>query len=130
MNLLLSLTSGGVVAAVLLFVQFLIGRKDQKAEKNDLIIQKLDKLESKVGKLENSIDERDAVDARRAILQFGDELYDGRHHSKERFDQILEDSDKYDHYCDTHPDFENSKSVETVKYIKGVYHQLFVEHKF
>ena len=130
MNIITGLFGGGVVAAVLLFVQFLINRHDTKNDKRDAVTASVNALAEKIDTLEDRLEQRDAVNARRAILRFGDELYNNIHHRKEMFDQILEESDAYDHYCDDHPDFKNSKTVGTVKFIRDTYAELFSEHKF
>ena len=54
----------------------------------------------------------------------------GVEHTKEHFDQILDDIKTYDDYCQTHPEFENNKTVITTQVILETYHRLFVEHKF
>ena len=94
------------------------------------IEDKIDGLTKKVEKVEDLIEERDAILARTHILRFNDELYNGIKHSKEYFDQQLEDIDRYDHYCDAHPEFKNSRTVMASKNIKEIYNRLLEEHKF
>ncbi len=91
---------------------------------------KLDDISQKVGKLEDTMNERDAILARTHILRFNDELYNGIKHSKEYFDQQLEDCDRYEQYCDSHPDFKNSRTVMATQNIKETYDKLMREHKF
>ena len=130
MEILLGIISGGAIAAILVFIQYLITRHDNKADKNDAVLQKLDELEDTMSGLKKVLDERDAITARRAILRFGDEVYNDKHHNKELFDQTLEDADRYEEYCKNHPEFKNSKTVMTMEFIKDIYNKLFVEHKF
>lgn len=94
------------------------------------IEDKLDNLAGKLDKLEQTVDESDAVLARTHILRFADEIYNGVHHSKEYFDQQLDDIDRYDKYCDDHPGFKNSRTVMAAKNIKETYDRLVKEHKF
>lgn len=100
MAAIISILSGSVIAATLVFIQYLITRHDNKADKNDAVLQKLDELENTMSGLKKVLDERDAITARRAILRFGDEVYDNKHHRKDLFDQTLIDIDRYEKYCE------------------------------
>lgn len=91
---------------------------------------KLDKIALKIDKIENTIEEREAVLARSHILRFNDEIYNDIKHSKEYFDQTLEDIDRYNAYCDAHPEFKNSRTVIASQHIRDIYEKLFNEHKF
>ena len=73
---------------------------------------------------------KDAQGARRRILRFNDELLRNIDHSKEYFDDILEDVDTYEEYCRSHPDFPNGKTVMAVKNIRRCYEQCLEKHSF
>ena len=103
-----------------------IARKILLGEVDD----KLDSLAKQITKVEDLIEEREAVLARTHILRFNDEIYNGVKHSKEYFDQQLEDIDRYEHYCDRHPEFKNNRTVMASKNIKEIYDRLLQEHKF
>lgn len=62
-------------------------------------------LSKKMDKLSKSSDEGMAYTWRYRILRFDDEIRHKIRHSKEHFDQILEDIDKYEKYCRENPDF-------------------------
>ncbi len=94
------------------------------------IESKLSAIEATVSKLESRMQEEGALQARTHILRFADELYDGKHHSKEYFDDILEDIDKYEKYCEAHKEFKNNKTVMSISLIKSTYRVLIEEHKF
>ena len=117
------------MAAILIFVQYLMSRNDTKKDKKDGIIASISELSGKIDALERRIDKRDTDNSRREILRFGDEVYNGVHHSKEMFEQILDDTDSYEKYCKKNPDYENSKTVQTVKLIRDTYYKLYSEHK-
>ena len=51
-------------------------------------------------------------------------------HSKEHFDEILKDIDKYENYCKEHKDYENNKAVLAIKTIKDEYAYCLKKHKF
>lgn len=97
---------------------------------NGEVLDKVDKLGSDVQHLKEQYSEHEAKAARVRILQFGDELYQNQLHTKERFDQILEDVSDYEDYCRAHPDFPNEKTVMTVERIKAVYQECLREHSF
>ena len=68
-----------------------------------------------------SVEETRAIAARVRILRFGDELLEGRLHSKDTFDQTLLDIDNYEKYCKNHENFKNHVTEETVALIKEKY---------
>lgn len=73
---------------------------------------------------------KDAQAARRRILRFNDELLRNVDHSKEYFDDILEDVRLYDVYCGEHKDFTNGKTVMATKNIKRCYENCMEKHTF
>lgn len=93
------------------------------------IHNKVEELDNKIDGLEDKVDKNQAITNRVRILRFGDELSRGADHSKESFDQVLDDITQYERYCVDHPKFENNKTVLTTKVIKETYHRLYVEHK-
>ncbi len=94
------------------------------------IENKLDKIQAKVGELEERVKEDKALQARTHILRFADELYEKKYHSKEYFEDVLDEVDMYEKYCNTHPDFKNNKTVMSADLIKSTYRILIEEHKF
>lgn len=75
-------------------------------------------------------DERNAKEARRRILRFGDEVRHGQRHSKEHCDEIILDITDYEHYCATHPDFKNQKAQSTIKLLVKEYERCLAENDF
>lgn len=90
----------------------------------------VDQLRTKVDQMEKSNDERSAVDARRHIINFNEELLRDQRHSKESFDQVLSDIDDYEKYCASHPTFRNSKATLSIEHIKDCYRKAEKEHDF
>ena len=104
---------------------------------NGDILDEINKMKSQIhdidirtSKIQDEARERDAVSCRTRILRFGDELLHDIHHSKEHFDQILMDINKYEIYCDTHPNFKNNQAVMTIKHIKAVYAECMKDRDF
>ena len=125
LNVATLLVGGGLFA----FVQFLINRHDSKHDKSEAIVKAISEISEKVGKLEASIEKRDALQSRTHILRFRDELDNDIRHSGEYFLQVLDDIETYDKYCTAHPDFANGRTKASAKIIRDEYERLSKEHK-
>ena len=125
-TILAGLTGGGFIG----LIEFLIRRHDEKHDKNDAILKRLDEIEDKIGQVESKADERAAVNSRVRILRFEDELQEGRRHSKDSFDQVLSDITEYDRYCEDHPRFRNNQTATTAQHIQTVYKDRLEKHDF
>lgn len=110
-------------SAVFTFIQFLIKRHD---EKNGAIST----LQKEILDVKECLLEMDATLARIRILRCADEIRRGERHSKESFDQALDDIKKYNAYCKNHPNYENDKTVISSKFIKDIYQKLLAENDF
>lgn len=104
-------------------IQYLISRRDRTAEK-------LDRLTDLVKEVSDRVDTTNATNARTRILRFDDELINGVHHSKEYFQQILEEIDTYEVYCGKHPDYKNSACTLAIEHIRHTYTKLLEEKGF
>ena len=122
----------GVIASggLWTFIQFLISRKD--GVKEDIKAIKTDQaaIKAEVKAVYETIDRNEAQRARTQILRFADELYMGKMHTKEHFDEILAACDSYNKFCDTHPDFENMRTVKAQKRISDVYDKCNKDQSF
>lgn len=74
--------------------------------------------------------ENDVKLARTRFLRFNDEVLRSVKHTKEHFDEILEDIDEYEHYCREHPDFKNNRAGLAIDNIRTTYRRLSDEHGF
>lgn len=97
---------------------------------NGEVITSVNELRNELQSLRYISDEREAKAARIRILRFGDEIYQGTMHSKEHFDQTLDDITDYEQYCATHPDFKNDMTAITVQTIKETYQKCLEKHNF
>ena len=79
---------------------------------------KMQNLSDKMDKLSKANGEGMAYTWRYRILRFNDEIIQEVRHTKEHFDQILEDIDNYEKFCKENPDFPNNKAVLAIKNIK------------
>ena len=94
------------------------------------IMDKIDAVDGKITLLESQLSEMDAKNARTRILRASDEIYNGIKHSKDFFDQTLEDISKYEQYCRKHPDFQNGTTATSIKYIEDTYRSCMEKHSF
>jgi len=97
---------------------------------NKEVIDKVDDLAGQVKEIEKSAELERVRDSRQRILRFNDEILCGRRHSKEHFDEILDDITVYEHYCNNHKDYENNKAVLAIATIKRTYENCMVTHDF
>lgn len=122
-TILLSLFGGG---ALLKFIEFMIRRKD------NTFVKRFDKLDNKIDNLETMFNKKleeihkefeyEAADnARVRILTFSEEIQRGQKHSKESFDQIHRDIDKYTKHCKKYPEYPNSRAEMAIKNIEDIY---------
>ena len=100
-------------------------RKGYDSQQKDI-----DSLKDSFKTMREEEEVKDAQAARRRILRFNDELLRNLDHSKEYFDDILEDIKIYDRYCDEHKDFTNGKTVMAKKNIEHCYEQCMEKHSF
>lgn len=136
MTIVVALIGGGLLT----FIGDRLKRKDAKEDKNDEVMKKMDDMEKSFTEqiqgvkddlkvLADSQAEKSAVDARRDILRFNDELLNDVDHSHEMFLQIMDDIATYDKYCADHDDFVNGRTVQSASNIKRTYERLFDSHK-
>ena len=107
--------------------------KEMKTQVDDLskeVASQIDELSRQVEDLEKA-DELERVRfARQRILRFNDEILCGQRHSKEHFDEILDDITTYEHYCNSHKDYENDKAILAIETVREVYKQCMKTHDF
>ena len=83
-----------------------------------------DKIDALTKKLEDHIkeDEQNSIrQARTRILRFYDEECEGRKHSQNHWEDIIDDVDTYENYVVDNPDFKNNRGEAAMSYIKESY---------
>lgn len=78
-------------------------------------------MQRSIASLSHSMAEDQAITARVRILSFADDMMSEREHSKDAFDQVLTDIDRYDHYCAEHPHFKNNQTAMSKELILDQY---------
>ena len=97
---------------------------------NKEVLELVNILSKEVDTLKKDEELERARQARQRILRFNDEILFNKRHSKEHFDEILDDIDTYEEYCRTHEDYENNKAVLAITTIREVYKDCLKTHDF
>lgn len=109
-----------------------IGRSVNKEmmEQFENVQKEIKGVKDEVDKLKKEEELERVRQARQRILRFNDEILFNKRHSKEHFDEILDDIDVYEDYCATHEDYENNKAVLAISTIREVYKECLRDHDF
>ena len=136
-----NLAQGGVVGLLIVLIGMikipkielniwnLLGRTIGRSI-NKEVLDKMSQLTTEVDTLKKEEELERARQARQRILRFNDEILFNKRHSKEHFDEILDDIDTYEAYCDAHEDYENNKAVLAISTIREVYKECLKDHDF
>ena len=107
--------------------------KDLKGDvagiKEDVGIVKTE-LEKTRKELKGDILEESVVQSRVRILRFADELGCDIKHSKDHFDQTMEDIARYTAYCREHPEFKNDITNTSIELIRESFKERMKKHDF
>lgn len=94
----------------------------------------MNELDQKMDSVQKDNEEREnlkeALESRRRILGFNDELLQGFQHSQEMFGNVLDDITYYDDYCRNHPEFVNQRAILAESNIKRVYQECMEKRIF
>lgn len=108
---------------ILVFVQFLITRRDQKHGLIASLIEKVDALNLKV-------DLHNVENRRRYIFAFSTECRRGIRHTKEEWNQALKDITEYKRYCAQTPQFKNGECDIATASLEEIYKDLLRKNDF
>ena len=75
-------------------------------------------------------DERHADYYRRRVLDFNTEILRGNKHTEEDFVEVMLIIDRYEKYCNRHPDYRNNRAVHAIANIGRVYDDRLKKHDF
>lgn len=112
-----------VVAGAVSLISLLIGRHDG-------VKKAIDDLADDVKELRADIGRGRAVGARIRIITASDEVVHGERHSKEWWDQILDDCTFYENYCSENPGFKNKKAEHATKHLNDTYIKVYEKNDF
>lgn len=104
---------------------------------NKTVEKQIEKLSTRIDQLEKRVNENEKAAEvsriermRKRILEFSSDLLAGHIPTKEHEESVLEDIDKYEDYCLTHPEFPNSKAVLSIRQVKADYAARLVTKEF
>lgn len=140
----LFLSSGGILIAALALIQIspikvdpfgALARWIGRALNGD-VLKKLDEMEKAQAETREQLDEHIRIDNERnadvhrvQILRFNRELLQEVPHTQEDFIEALSEIDFYEHYCKSHPKYENNRAVLAIENIKRAYMEWQENHK-
>ena len=104
-------------------------RAEREMQDNELM-KELKTIRQEIAELKETVNENEAKASRIRILKFADEIFMDMNHSKDSFDQCMSDITFYESYCDSHKDFKNHQTSETVQYIVEIYHDRMKKKDF
>ena len=97
---------------------------------NGEVLEKVDNLTSDFEDHLRIEEEERMKQARQRILRFNDELLFRTKHSKEHYDDVLEDINQYEEYCHEHPKYKNNKAHRAIENIRKEYDTHLQNHDF
>ena len=98
------------------------GSKELKSE--------MKKIRVEFGEMKDAEELQEVKNSRRRILRFNDEIVNHMRHSREYFDDILEDVNSYDSFVRKNPDYQNGKCTLAIENIERVYRECMKEGDF
>lgn len=98
------------------------GSKELKAE--------MKKIRVEFSEMKDAEQLKEAKSARRRILRTNDEIYNHVRHSREFFDDVIEDVNTYENFVRKNPDYQNGKCSLAIENIERVYRECMKEGSF
>lgn len=107
-------------------------KKTEKSIKdgNSETEKRIDKIQSTLNAHIREDEDDNARNRRTRILRFYDEMCEGKLHSESHFEDIIEDIDEYEKYCQNHPDYKNNRGQAAMRYINDTYNKIKVKGGF
>lgn len=130
MNVDPNILIGGFVSVIVAifgsagFWQFIANQSNKEVK------TELKKIQTEFSELKESEEQKEARNSRRRILRFNDEIINRVKHSREFFDDVLDDVNAYEQYCRKNPDYQNGKAVLAIENIERVYRECMKEGNF
>lgn len=112
------------------FIIAVMQKKEREKQGESEILKAIAGLKKDIDELKESKEKDNADAARNRILRFDDELRRHMEHSEEFFVQIIDDTNFYEAYCESHAAYPNSRAVMAIKHIRDCYQQCKNEDKF
>lgn len=88
---------------------------------NGELIVKVNNMSSELNQHIQKTEETRIRQARQRILRFSDDIMLGKNHSQEHYNDILDDINIYETYCNNHPNYVNNKAKVAIELIRDTY---------
>ena len=98
--------------------------KAEMAKNNKEMNEKVDAVSKQLSAHVRENEDDNARQTRARILNFYDEVCEGKLHSESHFEDILDDIDDYENYTELHKEFKNSRGKAAMQYIRDTYHKV------
>lgn len=121
LNTIITCCGAALVTGIFSVILANKGIKKERQAADNAVMKKLDVLSEKLEQHIQQDASTKADEARSRILRFGDEVRREILHTEEHWIDILLDIDRYEDYCDAHPNYENNRATHTIQYLKNVY---------
>lgn len=109
--------------AVANLVIFFVTRGDTKKGDIAEIKQDIAEMKTEIKDIKDGQQEAKAATARLQILNFAEDLANGKEFVKAHYDDVYEAMNIYNHYCDHHPDFKNDLTTDSQEFIRTRYQE-------
>lgn len=120
-NLTEIIVGGGVIAAVTSLLQFFFTRRWAVKDRQNEVVEMIKKIDEKLDAHIEADELATVKQARIRIIRLADELRNGHDASDEYIENAMDDIDVYETYCETHPQFPNSKAKLSIEIVKRAY---------
>lgn len=104
--------------------------KKSKAEQKadfDNMLKEIRSAGSELAEIKSKLEYDEAMNSRYRMVRVADEIKNGVEPSEDTLEQLAEDLDIYDSYCDRHPDYKNHKGRNSrriiIEYERGIGHE-------
>lgn len=130
MNVDPNILIGGFVSVIVAifgsagFWQFIANQSNKEVK------TELKKIQTEFSELKKSEELKEVRNSRRRILRTNDEIYNHVRHSREFFDDVIEDVNTYENFVRKNPDYQNGKCSLAIENIERVYRECMKEGSF
>lgn len=97
---------------------------------NGELMESLKGIRTEVDDIRSDMSRDRAENQRTKIIRFGSEIRLRQKHTKDYFDEIMNDITEYELYCEQNPDFRNNITEATSQIIKETYKRCLEENSF
>lgn len=98
--------------------------------KVDVLAEKIETIDLRVEQVDDKVDANKADTYRTRILRFNGEIKRGVRHDEEEFNDCLTAIDRYETFCNEHPEYPNNKCRLAIQNVERVYKECLEKNSF